>query len=307
MLKIYIIPVPDTLQPSKQNLTYPPHNKDYGVEQDFLVWLRKNSYLLTSNPNEATWHYLPIFWTRWHINHNFAENKAGLCELRTLAEKVILNDEKTFTITQFDGGMLIDLGKTVDFSAGKTVNEGIDIPLLCSLHKTPLFPVRKKFIGTFNGSFDTHPIRKELRKQYKNNPSINVGSDLPTCYYKARIQGHQFNLNIMASYLAICPRGTNATSFRFFEAMQFGVAPCLVGDIDVRPFKKFINWDEISYYVDSIEQLDILLTKLDKKEAIMKGKLAEKVFFQEIYYQKWCKYVLKELDDLTNEIQANAS
>jgi len=31
-MKIYILPVPNRLQPSKQINNYPQHNKDYGVE-----------------------------------------------------------------------------------------------------------------------------------------------------------------------------------------------------------------------------------------------------------------------------------
>jgi len=297
-MKIYIISVPIELQPVSQSLIYPTHNKDYGVEQDFLIWLKRNSNSLTKDPNEADWHYLPIFWTRWHINHNFAENGEGLSELRSLAKDMIIDSEKTFTITQFDGGTLIDIGKAIQFTAAKTINEGIDIPILCSLHKSPLFSVKKKFLGSFNGSFDTHLIRTEMFDHFAHNPLFNIGNGLPTRFYKRLIQGKQFNLNILASYVALCPRGTSANSFRFFEAMQLGVAPCLVGDIDVRPFKKFINWNEISYYASDITQLDVLLKNIDKSEAIRKGKMAKKIFFRDLYYQKWCKYVLLELKDI---------
>src|SRR4051812_15424405 len=80
-MKIYIIPVPALLQPNKQVHMYPVHNKDYGVEQDFHYWLKKQD-LLTTNPSEADWHYLPVYWTRWHINHHFAANGEGLAELQ---------------------------------------------------------------------------------------------------------------------------------------------------------------------------------------------------------------------------------
>jgi hypothetical protein len=102
----------------------------------------------------------------------------------------------------------------------------------------------------------------------------------------------------MASYVALSPRGTSCNSFRFFEAMQLGVAPCLIGDADVRPFKQFIPWDAISYYVSSVDELEALLLKLDKKEAIEKGKKAYRYFKKELYYQKWCKYVLSELENI---------
>jgi len=100
----------------------------------------------------------------------------------------------------------------------------------------------------------------------------------------------------MASYVALCPRGTSCNSFRFFEALQFGVAPCLIGDQDVRPFKKFIHWEEFSYYVADVDELEILLKNLDKKEALKKGKKAREYWKKELYYQDWCKYVIKELE-----------
>ncbi len=81
--------------------------------------------------------------------------------------------------------------------------------------------------------------------------------------------------------------------------MQLGTAPCLIGDVDVRPFKKFIPWDEMSYYVSSVDELDHLLKNLDRKEAIEKGKKAYQYWKDELYYQKWCKYVIKELEHLS--------
>jgi hypothetical protein len=39
-----------------------------------------------------------------------------------------------------------------------------------------------------------------------------------------------------------------------------------------------------------------LLANLDKKDAIKKGKKAYQFWKNELYYQKWCKYILKELE-----------
>lgn len=296
-MKIYILPVKSQLQPPPQNILYPSHNVDYGVEQDFLIWLNKNPKLLTTNHHHADWHYLPVFWTRWHINHSFAENGEGLNILQEMVDEILIDSAKTFTITQFDGGTLLESGTTLEFTAARTTNKGVDIPILCALHKRPLFPIRKKFIGSFNGSVGTHTLRKQLFDNYRDNTTINLGGNLPTRFYKRWIQGKQFNLNIIASYIALCPRGTSANSFRFFEAMQLGVAPCLIGDMDVRPFQKYINWDDCSYFAKDIEDLSNLLKSLNKEEAIKKGNLAKKMFFNELNYQKWCKYVIMNLND----------
>lgn len=297
-MKIYILPVPDILQPLTQPFAYPSHNKDYGVEQDFLVWLQKNIGLLTNSPAEADWHYLPVYWTRWHMHHQFGEDQESLQFLHSEVDKVILDDNKTFTITQFDGGTLLKLGDTIEFTAARTINKGIDIPILCSLHKTPLFPIKKKYLASFNGSMWTHPLREKLNDKYKEYKNVLVGNTLPTRFYTRWIQGFQYNINTQASYIALAPRGTSCNSFRFFEAMQFGVAPLLLGDVDARPFKQFIDWDKISYFASTIDELENLLSKLNKKEAMQKGTNAAKFFKKELYYQQWCKYVIKELDGI---------
>ncbi|AMR31828.1 hypothetical protein A0256_10545 [Mucilaginibacter sp. PAMC 26640] len=297
-MKIFILNVPAMLQPLKQGFKYPGHNKDYGVEQDFLIWLNAHPSLLCNDPEEAVYHYLPVYWTRWHITHNFAVDGNGLETLSTEVDKAILDNKKTFTITQFDGGTLLQPGKMTEFTAARTINSGLDIPILCSKHKKPPLPVRKKYLASFNGTYSTHPIRTEMAELFNGNPEILIGGGVPTRFYKRWLWAKNYNLNTMASYIALCPRGTSCNSFRFFEAMQLGVAPCLVGDVDVRPFKEFIAWNDISYYAATVNELDYLLKHLDKDEALQKGKKALQYFNDELYYQKWCKYIIMELEAL---------
>jgi Exostosin family len=297
-VKIYILPVPTILQPQKQTFNYPAHNKDYGVEQDFYLWLKKQNGLTTNNPAEANWHYLPAYWTRWHINHNFAVDGEGLAELQQEVDNIIIDDKKTFTISQFDGGTLINANKTVVFTAARTTNQGIDIPILCSPHRKPPLPVKKRYLASFNGSFATHPVRIQMEKRFKNNPDVLIQGGVPTRFLKRLLWAKNYNLNTLASYIALCPRGTSCNSFRFFEAMQLGVAPCLIGDEDVRPFKKFIPWDEMSYYASTVDELENLLKNLDKNEAIEKGKKARQYWKNELYYQKWCRYIIRELEQI---------
>jgi hypothetical protein len=299
-MKVFILNTPDLLTPQSQAFKYPAHNKDYGIEQDFLIWLNKQKNILTNNPTEADWHYLPVYWTRWHINHNFGNDAVALAQLQAEADKVIIDDVKTFTITQFDGGTLLNLGSTIEFTAARTINKGIDIPILCSPHRKPPVPLKKKYLATFNGSFTTHPIRDGMKERYKDSTDIILAGGIPTRFYKRWFWGKSFNVRTMQSYIALSPRGTSCNSFRFFEAMQLGTAPCLIGDVDVRPFKKFIPWDEMSYYAPSVDDLGYLLKSLDKTEALEKGKKAFQYWKNELYYQKWCKYVLKELDEYQN-------
>jgi hypothetical protein len=90
-MKIFILNASSLLQPEKQLFKYPAHNKDYGIEQDFFIWLKKQKNILTNEPTAADWHYLPVYWTRWHINHNFAVGGEGLQALQTEVDKLMID------------------------------------------------------------------------------------------------------------------------------------------------------------------------------------------------------------------------
>jgi hypothetical protein len=297
-LKIYVLPISQEAQPQTQPFRYPSHNRDFGVEQDFLIWIQNNTKLLTNDPNDADWHYLPVFWTRWHLNHNYGKSEEGLHALDVLLKGVILNDKKTFTICQNDDGPIVDLGKTVIFLSSRKSNNGIDIPLLCDAHRIPFIHQAKKFIACFNGNFDTHPVRKEIREIYSQNPKFKIGNSEPQRWWNRMLKGPKFIENIKSSYLSLAPRGYGGGSFRFYESMQLGVVPCMVSDIDSRPFKKFIDWDKISYYASNVQELENIIDNLNTSEALEKGKKAQKFLKNELFYQKWCKYVIIELNTI---------
>ena len=136
-MKIYLLPIDERFRPKSQPFKYPRHNNDFGVEQDFLDYLLKNKEnILVDDPIIADWHYLPVFWTRWHLNHDYA--KTGLDELQEEVSNVVFDWSKTFTVCQYDDGPVIDLKNTLQFLASRKSDKGIDIPLLCQNHKMPL-------------------------------------------------------------------------------------------------------------------------------------------------------------------------
>lgn len=289
-MNIFILPVNKQFQPKSQPLKYPPHNKDYGVEQDFHRYLLKHKELLTQNPDDADWHFLSVYWNRWHISHDFA--LTGLEELQEEVLRCILEDTKTFTICQFAAGPSVDVGKTTLFLSSRNTKEGIDIPLLCSPHRKPSVMPQKKYLASFNGTMVRHPLRRQMADQFRDQDDISIGPDIGT---------KRFVRRIMESYIALCPRGYGGNSYRFFEAMQLGVVPFLVGDIDTRPFKRFINWDEISFFADNIAdvqgKLDFL-RESDKFHLISMGKRAFQCWENHLNYQKWCQYVVEELKEI---------
>ena len=286
-MKIYILPTQKILQPSSQSITYPKHNKDFGVEQDFFKYLTCNTKLLTSNPLKANWHYLPVYWTRWHLNHDYG--KKGKNELQARVDNLIIEPKKTFTICQYDDGPVISLPEVSLFLASRKTSHGTDIPLLSSPHQKPLIKPRKQIIASFIGRLSTHNIRNDMNKLLSKKSSILI--------LDGNFGVRKYTNTMLKSYVALSPRGYGGSSFRFFEAMQLGIAPFLIGDLDTRPFKKFINWEEISFYSKNVDQIMTILTKYSKPQLLEMGKKASKIWSDQLNYQKWCGLVIKQLEE----------
>ena len=287
-MKIYILSVKYQFQPRTQPFKYPKHNRNFGVEQDFLKYLLKHKELTVGSSATADWHYLPIYWTRWHLNHNYG--KSGLSELQREVNRLILDDSKTFTICQYDDGPLVDLGATSIFLASRKNAEGIDIPLLCAAHRKPLFKPSKKYLASFMGRLSNHPLRQQMAEFLRDREDVYVYDGIKATRY--------FVHRTLESYIALCPRGYGGGSFRFFEAMQLGVVPFLIGDLDTRSFKKFINWNELSLFSQSASEINDILDSLRKADLRLMGEKAAEFWEKELTYQKWCKYVFKELETL---------
>ena len=286
-MKIYILPIPSKLQPNAQSLSYPQHNNDYGVEQDFYKYMKNESDLIADTADKADWHYLPVFWTRWHINHDYA--KLGVAELQEEVDKVILDGSKTFTLCQYDDGPVVNLGKTVQFLSSRRTEEGTDIPLLCASHKKPFIRPSKKHKASFVGRLFTHPLREEMAEYLGSRKDIYISDAHESTKFYVK--------KILSSYVTLCPRGYGGSSFRFFEAMQLAVTPLLIGDIDTRPFKKWINWDEISLCAKSAKEASDMLDAFSLDELIGMGKQAKIVYEEHLTFHKWCPYILEELKE----------
>lgn len=285
-MKIYILPVSSKLQPKQaQVANYPAGNSGFGVEQDFLKYL-KSSSLITRSSDKADWHYLPVFWTRWHLNHDYA--KYGVDELQAEVSKILLEPKQTFTICQYDDGPVVKLGATTLFLASRKGNEGIDIPLLRNLIRIPLVKPRKRYLASFAGRLHTYPIREQMAKILQNRKDVLISDG---------DKGQKFFISTtVKSRIALCPRGYGGSSFRFFEAMQLGTVPLLVGENDTRPFKKFIDWDSMSFFVSTVDKLPTLLDGLDKRQLRTMGRQAKGTYLKHLQYEKWGNFVIKELE-----------
>jgi len=290
--KIYILPVERQFQPTSMMARYPEHNDFYGVEQDFLLFLQNHKELITHNWQEARWHYLPVFWTHWLVSHDYG--KRDLDKLQQEVNRCILDDSRTFTICQYADGPLVDVGLTSVFLSSRNTERGIDIPCLCTPHKKPSRLPAKKYIASFVGRLSTGEVRRQMAKNLEGYSDVLIIDNGNGTDY--------FVQTMLESYIALSPRGYGGGSFRFYEAMQLGIVPFLIGDIDTRAFKDFINWDEVSFYAPDASDIAERLRRMNKQQLLQMGAKAAKVWAEELSYQNWCRYVIKELQSHSDPI-----
>lgn len=285
-MKIFVLNIDPKFRPDRQVFRYPSHNEDYGIEQDIFEYLKKSDHLINDS-SAADWHYLPVYWTRWHLEHDYG--KTGLDELKAAVDAAIIDSSKTFAVCQYDDGPIVDIGKTRTYLGSRQTQEHLDAPLLSSDHKLPLFKPAKKYLASFAGRLSTHSIRQELFELLKNDNRFyfSDGSNGEKLFVKTMLQ----------SSVALCPRGYGGGSFRFYEAMQMGVVPFQIGDVDTRPFKSTINWNEFSFYTNDVSAVKKILESKSAEQLKEMGQKARAFYKSDLSFGKWCKHLIKDLEN----------
>jgi len=291
-MKIRPLAVAPVFQPQAVNFVSPPHNEQWNVCRDFEAWLHSKPDLLTDNPNEADWEYLPLYWNSVYINHQWGEGMQP--ELQREIERLVSRNRPTFTICEYDIRQMqphLDLcGMQVFTASRRGADTGIDIPLLCTPHTVPASAPDKRWRASFIGNLDTWGIRSGMHDE--------IG-DLSDVWLSHDNRGTGFFVDLMlASYIALAPRGHGGQSFRFYEAMQLGTVPLYVSDLDCRPFRRWIDWDACSLYVPSLDGLRGVVLNACKERLLKMGANAAQVYREHLAYGQWCRYVIKELEAL---------
>lgn len=290
-MKIFILPVDTLFRPDKQNFTAPPHNEQWGVEQSFEAWLLAHPDLLTDNPDMADWDYLPLYHNRCYVNHGWGQDLQP--ELQAEIDRLINPNRPAFTISEYDIDAVqphLELWGMTVFTASRINETDIDIPLLCTPHIVEGPPPPKRWLASFIGNLDTWGIRFGMRDEL---------GDRADCYLEHEQRGTDFFVQLMReSLVALAPRGHGGQSFRFYEAMQLGVVPCYISDLDCRPFPDVIDWDMCSLYLPSPHGLRDLLTGIPKGRLLEMGACAARVYNEHLRYGQWCWYVIEALEAL---------
>lgn len=290
--RIFILPVPHDLQPEKARFRYPSYSLDWGIEQDFLYFLKNTYPCLVDKEAEADFLYLPVFWTRYHLNHEFGAN--GREFLEEAVSHFVERDKPLFTICQYDDGPLVNLGRGVTFLGSRKNPKGQDAPLLASpLPVAPKNKLERGIFANFTGRENTHPIRTELINYLRTHPRVKVSTK--------RVSARSYARTLDRSLITIAPRGYGGSSFRFFEAIQRGSVPWLIGDLDTRPFKNFIDWDSGSYYSKNVEDFILHFESLNLEELKQKQKSMLAGIQSTMSFGNWCWLLIAEISDAPSQ------
>lgn len=288
-MKIYILQPDDIVRPA-HGFRAPAHNADYGVEQSFFDWLVKSPYI-TQAPAAADFDYFPIWWNRYYCNHWGSDESVVILQNEIL--RLVSRNRPTFTIVEYGIKTLqpsIDLCNMTIFTAGRMADDDcIDIPLLCSLHAPMPEPEVRQWRASFMGKFETNGYREQMREALAERDDVFMSTGVGTEAYAQLLAN---------SEITLAPRGFTGSSFRFYEAMQFASVPFMIGDMDTRPFKQWIDWDAFSLYTDDPARIPAMIDALTVEDTRQMGELARVIFYNQLYYGRWEQYVIKHLETI---------
>lgn len=259
--------VPRVYQPH-QHQKYPIDNKF-----EFERWFFDNTPWEELHGKERT--YLPVMWTAYWCNNGYGRKPFPKRSLQGFID-TLPRSKKYFTIVQYDDGPLVDF-KNLDIKIFGMGGGRVDypIPLLCQPHAYEFPDVKKDIFCSFFGA-DTHPIRKQMVKEFKGKKD---------CRVEIKRAGMKDYCEILArSVFALAPRGYGPSSFRICEALQYGAIPVYISDEFIKPY----NTEDL-IYVDDIAGLYDRLKKMNTDELRVR---IESI--KELFTYKGCKKIILE-------------
>lgn len=264
--------VPLELQP-KQHHKYPEDNL-----VEFERWFKENTTAQELAGKPRT--YLPVFWTGYWCNNGYGKKDRARNALQRFVDS-LPRSKSYFSICQYDDGPMVDF-KDLDIKIFGMSGGRIDypIPLLCMPHKFQFPDIKKDIFCSFVGS-DTHPIRRELVKEFEGKPD---------CYVTLKkIKLEDYCRILARSVFALCPRGYGKSSFRICEGIQYSCVPVYISDSFVSPYNAghVLQVDPVSdslkglydslkemhnpYLIDGIEKIKHLFTYAGCKQKILEN------------------------------------
>lgn len=156
-------------------------------------------------------------------------------------------------------GMPIKLtGKTVIKQSSHKNDSSIACFYDTMLDVTPKSITDCKLVASFQGSLQTHPVRRKIYEAIQPFGSFHYET---TPFWATTPKTEQEELrkryleNLNDSQFILCPRGAGLNSIRFFEALRMGRIPVLIADDTKLPLEWLVNYDN---FVVRVPEADIL-------------------------------------------------
>lgn len=262
---------PPIWKPEWQIHAYPPYHTGLYMEDffhDFYEnWARK--------PRKMR--YIGISWTMTYHIPGGAQNLQ-----RQFLNSLVRGKEPYFTVCQHDEGPGRNTlpANTLVFSAGGLYKgpNVVPIPLVCAGIPDAGPGTPKDLLASFVGS-DTHPLRQEMCEVMGKVPNVELV--LRPCAGNFLAGEVRRYLEVMSrSRFTLAPRGYGTTSFRLYEAMQYGSVPVYVSDEHWLPYKGALDWANLAIIVrpDQVRDLPDILAQVDEDRRLEMVNYAQSVY-----------------------------
>ncbi len=176
-----------------------------------------------------------------------------------------------FTVTELLNFPLPD--NVLNFGAG---HGNIAIPYLSDLPETNISSVEKRknnifFRGSLAGKRETLKGKHFVSAEYMRHPE----------YFD----------ELNNTVFALCPQGCDYSSYRLYEAMNFGCIPVYISDTHWLPFSDLIDWNSFCLQMKWGDNLEAIINNVDP--VVMQKKVLEhqKYFTPDFTYD----YIIKSL------------
>ena len=240
-----------------ERVPYPWHLTGPNAEDAYYAWCCKHQ-------PKTRRIYIPIFWWNNSFWQSWNRQQADYVAVPAVQEWIDTHldpSTKYYTVSNCDDGIYETLPDNVMvFSAGGTGH--VPIPLLSDPH--PPRDCTKDLLASFIGQLNPDrggpgtQIRQAMSEVFRARHDCIVEQTWSAKH--ASLEGFR---DLMArSRFALCPRGYGRTSYRFYEAFDFGAVPVYIFDQLWLPYAARIAWGDIAVLCHA-KRLDELPARLD--------------------------------------------
>jgi hypothetical protein len=268
------VDVPEMFTPHHP-FEYPEHNKNIFEDWYYRTWKEEDARDRV---------YLPITWTAYYCGNKYGKNRKQMQELQNFVHRLD-RSKKYYTIVQYDDGIVTNLrGLDIRIYAMSGPRIDYPLPLLCEPHPYELKEERTLLANFVGGQ--THPIRKELFRYFRNKGDVNFSFRKVDCESYCRI--------LARSVFTLCPRGYGQSSFRIAEALQYGSIPVYVSDQHILPHNHSFIYG-LLIQPNGIRSLDTLLRRISEENIEQMQQYGREAYRELFSYEGSKKRILEDL------------